>query len=98
MSRRTTGITRRSLARIWNTSRLGHVAPKVRSGVTSLTGIPHCAQVPGSEAGAVSRVAGSTHLVHTDQQGVAVTVEGHGADVLDVTARVPLAPVLPTAA
>ena len=51
-------------------------------------------EVAGVEAGAVAGVAGRADLVDAHEQGVAVAVERDGAHVLDVAARVALAPVL----
>src|SRR4051794_23460048 len=48
----------------------------------------------GVEAGVRAGVAGGAHLVHLDQQGVAVAVDAHGLHVLGVPGRVALAPVL----
>src|SRR4051794_22078082 len=50
------------------------------------------------EAGAVAGVAGGAGLVDLDQEGVAVAVEGHGLDELDVAGGVALDPVLAAAA
>src|SRR5580765_3626400 len=98
MRRRTTGITRRSLARIWKVARRGHVAPKDRSGLTSLTGRPPGREVTGVETSAVPGVARGPHLVDPDQQGIAVAVQGDGVHELYVATRVALAPVLAAAA
>ena len=46
------------------------------------------------EAGPGSGVAGCAHLVHPNQQGIAVAVHGKGLDPLDVSGGVALAPVL----
>src|SRR5258708_15596959 len=58
----------------------------------------HSVQYVGVPAGAVAGVAGRTHLVDLDQQGVAVAVERDGLDPLLVAGGVPLHPVLLAAA
>src|SRR5699024_11355047 len=51
-------------------------------------------QVAAVEAGVGAAVAGGPDLVDAHQERVAVAVQGHGADPLDVAAGVALAPVL----
>ena len=48
----------------------------------------------GQEAAALAGVAGGSDLIDLDQEGVAVAVQMDGLDVLRVSGRVPLAPVL----
>src|SRR5690349_19192109 len=98
MRRRTTGITLRSWASTEKVARLGQVAPNARSGLTSLTGIRPRPEVALVEARARAGVAGGADLVDAHEQRVAVAVERHRLDALVVAARVPLAPVLLTAA
>jgi len=49
---------------------------------------------PGQEAGALAGVAGGSNLIDLDQEGVAVAVQMNGLDVLRVSGRITLAPVL----
>src|SRR5262249_19911749 len=55
-------------------------------------------QRPRVEAGPVAGVARTLGLIHLDEHGVAVTVEGHGDDPLHVAGGLALNPVLPSAA
>src|SRR5882757_11170267 len=48
------------------------------------------------ETGAVTGVAGGTHLIHFEEHGVAVAVETYRVHVLRVSRRLPLDPVLAT--
>jgi hypothetical protein len=81
----------------------GHVTPYPSVGALadegSLIRLPrNRTQVVVVKAGARACVAGGTDLVNPDQHRVTVTVERDSPDVLGMTGRVALAPVLATAA